>query len=203
MSGKDYRAKLSAAQFRAIPVDEEYPIDGYYEALIDGNPKFIGIEKEYPRGYEDINLVRELTPGQRLLIVLGVFDGQVKNGGITQFFWNFPEFAFEARDALETLGETEVLANYDKALEAWLGAKDRCAELRREWMTATGDAPRWEAFRKSNEALDLSWFDDAYLDQWGDDARGDWVRLRPGLADRLLRRLAEYVRAHPAEFIEG
>ena len=84
MKQRDFRAKMSTAEFEAIHFDDEHPIDNYYAELVDGNLKFSGIHGEFPRGYEDLALIRQLTEGQQLLILLGVLDGQVCNGGITQ-----------------------------------------------------------------------------------------------------------------------
>jgi hypothetical protein len=202
MAHRDFRAKLSPADFAALPFDDENPIDDYYVELVDGNQKFSGIRNEFPRGYEDIKLVRQLTPGQQLLILLGVFDGQVCNGGITQFFWNYPEYLFDVRDAIERLGDTAVLTNYERALEKLIGNKERWIELREECYRAEG-GPSWESFRQSYDLLDLSWFEDAYFDQRGYNDKKEWVVLKRGLKYSFLHRLARYVQSHPSEFIEG
>jgi Domain of unknown function (DUF4375) len=201
MSRTDYRAKLSADEFASIPVTDEYPIDGYYERLVDGNEKFHGIGHQYPRGYEDPALIEQLTRGQQLLIRLGVFDGQVGNGGITQFFWNYPEYLFDVRDAIEFLGDADVLRNYEQALETLVGKKEDWLALR-EQHYREGDQPDWETFRQTYDLLDLSWFEDAYFDEKGYNENKEWVRLKRGLAHPFLMRLAEYVRSHRLEFIE-
>jgi Domain of unknown function (DUF4375) len=201
MKPKDYRAPLSAEDFDSIPADEEYPIDGYYETLIDANDKFLGIENEFRRGREDIRLIRQLTKGQQLLILLGVFDGQVANGGITQFFWNYPEYIFEVRDAIEHLRDAKVLRNYEKALEALVGKQDRWLELRKEWVESNED-PRWQTFQQTYGLLDLGWFDEAYFDEGGYNEKEEWVILKQGLRRPFLKKLAAYVKLHRAEFIE-
>jgi hypothetical protein len=68
MAHADFRANMSEAEFAAIRCDDDYPLDDYFAKLVDGNKEFAGIHKEFPRGYEDINLIRQLTPGQQLLI---------------------------------------------------------------------------------------------------------------------------------------
>jgi hypothetical protein len=190
----DYRAEMSAAAFEAIPADADDPIDGYYDALIDRNKR---IDHRF---FGESEQLQKLTRGQQLLIRLGTFDSQVKNGGITQFFWNCPEWIFEVADDIEFLGATELLGNYERALEALVGKKDRWLALREEWAKGQ-DNPRWETFQESYGLLDLGWFDKAYFDQRGYNENGEWVRLRPGLHHSLLTRLAEYIRTHPAEFI--
>jgi hypothetical protein len=39
MAEADYHCVMSTAEFEGIPTDEDYPIDGYYEALIDRNER--------------------------------------------------------------------------------------------------------------------------------------------------------------------
>jgi hypothetical protein len=189
-----YRAEMSPAAFEAIPTDADHPIDAYYDALIDGNKRITS------RFYEDHKQLRKLTQGQQLLFRLGTFDSQVKNGGITQFFWNCPESVFDVADDIELLGVPKLLRNYERALESLVGKKGRWLKLREEWAKGKNNPP-WEAFRESYELLDLDWFDDAYFDQRGYNEKKEWVRLRRGLHHTLLTRLAEYVRAHRAEFI--
>src|SRR5262245_24239980 len=139
MANVDRRRVMSVTDFDAIPSDDEYPIDGLYEALIDRNEQ-IGHEV-----YEQPERFKELTAGQRMLIQLGTFDGQVKNGGITQFFWNFPESIFDVADWIEALGLPALQANYDRALEALVGKKDQWLALRTEWCKGRDD-PKWESF---------------------------------------------------------
>ena len=61
MTQHDYRAKMSVAEFDSIVFDERCPIEDYYVELFDGNRRFVGIRQEYPRGYEDIKLIKQLT----------------------------------------------------------------------------------------------------------------------------------------------
>lgn len=195
MPHPERRAPLSAAEFDAIRVEDDNPLDGYYEALIDTNPRI-------PDTFlQKIPSTGELTTGQRLLMLLGAFDSQVSNGGITQFFWSCPESLFDVRDGIEALGCAELLQNYERALEALVGKKDRWLELREE-VSRAGDNPRWESFEKTYELLDLGWFDDAYFGKWGYNERGEFVQQRQGLQKPFLRRLADYVRSHQSEFIE-
>jgi hypothetical protein len=201
MAQRDFRAKMSPAEFAAIACDDDYPLDEYYAKLVDGNDRFRAVYQEFPRGYEDINLIGQLSPGQQLLILLGVLDGQICNGGITQFFWNYPEYLFEVHDAIERLGDTAVLSNYERALEALVGKKERWLELRQECY-GNKDGPSWESFRQTYDLLDLNWFDQAYFDKRGYNEKNEWVRMKRGLQHGFLHRLAAYIRSHRSEFIE-
>ncbi|MGV3606043.1 MAG: DMP19 family protein [Planctomycetaceae bacterium] len=185
---------MPSAEFDAIPDCEKYPIDGLYEALIDRN-KRIGHEV-----YEQPERFKELMAGQRMLIQLGVFDSQVKNGGITQYFWNYAESIFDVADWIEALNLPELQANYDRALETLVGKKDQWIALRAEW-NKRRDNPKWEAFQQTYELLDLAWFENAYFDKHGYNEQQKWVRQSFGLHHAMQVRLVEYVRAHRTEFI--
>src|SRR5262249_29996697 len=144
---------------------------------------------------EDSRSTKELTRGQQLLILLGAFDSQVSNGGVTQFFLDCPGSLFEVADAIEELGAAELVGQYGKALEALVGKKDRWLELRAEWAGAK-DNPRWETFQQTYDLLDLGWFDRAYFGQWGHNEKQEWVQFDRGLKQDFLKQLAEYVKAH-------
>src|SRR5262245_13954115 len=179
MSGSDYRCVMSAADFDAIPVDEDYPIHGYYDALIEENGQ-LGYEI-----IEDNEELRKLTNGQRMLIQLGTFDSQVSNGGVTQFFWSCPEWIFDVADWIKYLGLSELHANYERALETLLGNKDRWLALREECYKIR-DNPRKESSRQTYRLLSLSWFDNAYFDRYDYNAKGEWGRQARGLKHVLL-----------------
>jgi hypothetical protein len=194
MTEVNHRRVMSATEFDAIPADDEYPIDGLYEALIDRNDRITHEVYEHPERF------KELTAGQRMLIQLGTFDSQVKNGGITQFFWNCAESIFDVADWIQALGVPELQANYDRALEALVGKKDQWLVLRAEWSKGR-DNPKWETFQQTYELLELGWFEDAYFDKRGYNERQEWVRQSTGLHHALQTRLVEYIRDHRAEFI--
>ncbi len=182
---------MTRAEFDAISPRPEYPIDAYCEPLIDCNPH--NLYEEPPES---------LTRGQRLFLALGSFDSQVCNGGITQFFWNRPGGIPEVEQALQELNEVELRTLYVRAVNTLVGKEVDWAHLR---AAAYRDAsnPDWDPFQQGYELLNLDWFDTAYYDRWGYDANGKWVMLGEGLKLPFLRRLAAWVKAHPAEFITG
>jgi hypothetical protein len=194
MAGEDYRCVMSAADFEAIPGGGDFLIARHYEALIDRNDR---IGNEF---LQDARELKKLTRGQHMLIQLATFDCQVGNGGITQFLWTCTASIFEVRDWLEALGLTDLCANYDRALEALCGHKDRWL-ARREECARDPDNPSWERFRQSYELLDLKWFDEAYFDNYGYNDKQEWVCQSRGLHHDLCTRLVAYIQTHPAEFI--
>jgi hypothetical protein len=187
----DYRAPMTRVEFDAISPRAEYPIDAYWEPLIDCNPHNL---YELPP--------ESLTRGQRLFMSLGVFDSQVCNGGITQFFWNRPESVADVEEALRELGEADLLAHYSRAVETVIGKQADWVKLR-EAAYSDSKTPDWEPFRQSYELLDLDWFEKAYFDRRRFDEQERPVILQEGLQSPFIRRLAAWVKAHPEEFITG
>jgi hypothetical protein len=189
----DYRAPISVADFDAIPIYPDDPLGQYHEVLIDGNARIIQFWNEFGK-------FPELNFGQKLLHQIGGFDAQVKNGGISQFFWNCREDIIDVADGIAFLREAKLLALYERAVEDLLGKRERWHALRQTWNSGS-DVPQWKAFQDSYKLLDLGWFDDAYLDHWGENARGEWAEQSRGLHYSLLERLADYIRANRDQFI--
>jgi hypothetical protein len=194
MAPPDRRLTMSVADFANIPMHDSDTIDGYYQALIVGNKH---IDDEV---YEHMDTFQELTTGQRMLIELATFDSQVKNGGLTQFFWNSFPYCFDVHDWIDLLQLPALRDNYSRALESLVGKKDDWFALREECYKSP-DGPRWELFQRTYALLDLGWFDKAYFDSHEVDEDGKWVKKSTGLHHGLLLRLAEYVRQNPREFI--
>ena len=187
----DYRAPMTRVEFDAIPVDPSYPVDELWSSLLGRNPRL----SPWPP-------IEQFTSGCRWFLVLYVFDSQVCNGGITQFFWNYPQLVSSVEEALTKLGEAELHALFTRAVETVLGKRADWTKLREE-AYRNPTAPDWEPFRQSYDLLDLNWFDKAYYDRSGFDEQQKWVVLAEGLQLPFLRRLAAWVKAHPDEFITG
>ena len=158
---------------------------GYCEKLLYKNDRLMAMLKPFVGRLDDPECWNKLTPGQRILYSLASLDGEVKNGGITQFFWNCTDLIFPANHALLALNYPELSAAFEKALEGLIGKKDKWVELRNQ---SGGDpANLWEPFRATYELLDLGGFDDAYYEQFG---------------TKLIDLLVKYVQAKKTEFIE-
>lgn len=158
---------------------------GYCERLIHKNGSLQEWLGRFISRFDDPQCRAGLTQGQRILYSLGALDGQVENGGITQFFWNCPDLLVEASESLNLLGESELGQAYDKAFNSLIGKKE-------EWIDLRAQACReshiyWEPFQKSYELLNLEGFDDAYYQTYG---------------PALIARLVDYVKSHTEQFIK-
>lgn len=164
---------------------KECIFSGYCEKLLYKNEKLQELLQQFVGRFDDPECWKRLTQGQRILYPLAALDGQVKNGGITQFFWNCPNLVFPASDALVALNYSELSVAYEKALERLIGEKDKWLDLRKQ--SSSDPADFWGPFQATYDLLDLNWFDDTYFEQYG-----------PTLIDLLVK----YVRDNKAEFIE-
>jgi hypothetical protein len=168
------------------PEATEWIFSGYCERLLYKNEKLQESLHQFAGKLNDPECSSSLTQGQRILYSLAALDGQVKNGGITQFFWNCPDLILAVSGALNSLGETDLSAAYEKAIECLIGNNPEWIELR---MRSSNDPSNfWEPFRASYDLLDLAWFDNAYFDTHG---------------PFLVTKLVNYVRSHKEEFIDS
>ena len=161
--------------------------NGDCEKLIYKNEKLKNLLETFAQRLDEPECRNCFTHGQWLLLTLNALDGQVNNGGITQFFWNCPDLILEVPDALKAIGEVELLELYDKALGQLITQQHNWIDLRKQWCKDS-DNPKWETFEASYELLNLGWFDTAYFNRNG---------------PLLLKRLANYVKDHREEFIES
>ena len=167
------------------PEATAFILGGYCRKLISDNGKLQELLRRFIGRFDDPGCWGCLTHGQQTLYSLGALDGQLKNGGITQFFWNCPDLIFPASEALATLGVPELAAAYEKALESLIGGKDTWLDLRSQSRDDPGHF--WEPFQASYDLLDLTWFDAAYFEKYGPS---------------LVTILVQYVKTNRAEFIE-
>src|SRR5262245_40592405 len=81
----------------------EWIFGGYCEKLRYKNDGLQQLLQQFVGRLDDPKCWNQLTQGQRSLFSLAALDGQVKNGGVTQFFWNCPDLIFPASDSLSML----------------------------------------------------------------------------------------------------
>ena len=75
----------------------EWIFSGYCEKLLHKNEKLRDLLQQFVGRMDDPECWNRLTQGQRILYSLAALDGQVKNGGITQFFWNCPDLLTDSQ----------------------------------------------------------------------------------------------------------
>lgn len=178
----DHRANLTLEELNLIkPREDRFLIEPFCFSLIDSNLKFRVYDK-YDYGLEDLRFIETLTDGQKIMSFLRVLDGQILNGGIEQFLFNYPHYIEGVRwslDKLEADGNAKV---FDRVVETLALKQTDFDEIKKHIFR--GEIPDLEDFSEIYEVLDLGWFD------------GEWTH------DYLMR-LINYVRKNPFEFITG
>lgn len=101
----------------------------------------------------DTEFFNNLNRGQKVFYSLLAFNGDTNNGGVTQFFFNKPEFAFAVLETFEELKMTKLKNDYEKCLNEFIG-------------TANSYSKRKEIFNNTNLNWEKRWkaFTDGYDD---------------------------------------
>lgn len=176
--------KFYEDQAREEALVEGWLFYGYWDSLIRTNPKLQDVLYFSSGFIEQSASWNLMTPGQRCLHVLNAFDGDVNNGGITQFFWNCLPLVFAIDEALAVIEYPELAATYQQCLEGLLGKQDQWAELRKQFQADPDSG--WEQFRASYDLLDLDWFNKLYYEQYG---------------PKMISAVLDYVKTNKSEFI--
>ena len=165
----------------------------HYEKLIRKNLPLQEVLTAYRDRFDEAELWRQLTPGQRYVLLLSSLDGQVKNGGVAQFFWNCSALIAPVQQALPEFDLPELAARFDRAVATLLERFPDWKGLRNSSDSVDEDA--WAAFEESYELLDLEWFDQSYFSLHIDKPDG------PPSPEVTTIRLLEYITTHRDEFI--
>ncbi len=109
---------------------------------------------EYPSKMTFEQVWKKMTRVQKLVLSLGHFVGQVNNGGVWQFFYNRPLYAYTACESLREIHTTVLETKYEKTLEEFGAMIDSGAyhQLTTQLQAADlSDDARWDLF-KSGQA---------------------------------------------------
>jgi hypothetical protein len=102
----------------------------------------------------DFVFFNNLNREQKVFYSLLVFTGDTDNGGVSQFFFNRPEFAFAALETFEELKWIKLKTDYEKCLNEFIGTSNSYAKRKEifnnpnlEW------EKRWKAYRDGNDEI--------------------------------------------------
>ena len=95
----------------------------------------------------DKDFFEKLTRGQKVFYSFLIFNGEVDNGGVYQFFFNRPEFCFAIYDSLEVLGLYELKNDYSRCLDEFLSEPNSFNQRKVIFLHKNHDwAKRWNSF---------------------------------------------------------
>ena len=91
------------------------------------------------------------TRPQKVFYVLITFDGQVKNGGVYQFLFNYPELVLAALETFIEIGDKTLELDYGETLSEFVGKSAKIGELKQIFSDETRDwDKRWESYAKGH-----------------------------------------------------
>ncbi len=180
------RSKPAEATQFARSREARYCLSELCDFFIDSNPSIRDADADWKR----------LTEGQKLLVKLTVFDAEVRNGGVEQFFWNHPDQVFEIHDVLAQVGASSVADDYSKVLDQLCESGESWLDLRARVKSNTNED--LELFLDSRELIDTDEFNSSYYGEWD----GWGKQLAPGYGDHLARSAVEYLTANLSQFVK-
>jgi hypothetical protein len=129
---------------------------------------------------DEPTFIRALSPGFQAFWSTSILEGQVDNGGFSQFFWNNSRvYGLDALKGFKLLGATDKAAIVEAAIQR-----------------AVANADEYRRFRAADTL-------DAYR-EWDKASAQDFAELdsRYGQSsDDLNSLIVQYVRKHPEEFV--
>ncbi len=99
-------------------------------------------------------LLHEMTKEQRIYQTLVNFEGQVNNGGVYQFLFNYPELSFIALEAFQIIGADQLAKDYEKVLQEYFGKFNTIQDLYTKFQDNSKEwDKRWNAFAEGYKQL--------------------------------------------------
>jgi hypothetical protein len=136
------------------------------------------IEKLWKENVSEIDFVRQLNPSQRVVYLLFVFEGEIGNGGLSQFFFNRGiEIAMLVPEAYREAGLIDHEQFVQKVLHL---VQPHVADFARESQVC------WQDYLNAKAALDLNEYDE------------EFSRITSA---GTTRKLNQYLRAHLADIL--
>lgn len=155
----------------------------YMYMLFDTLPEIAG------KTESDHEFFNNLTRQQKFFYSLLTFTGDTDNGGVTQFFFNRPEFSFAVLETLEELKMTKLKTDYEKCLNEFIG-------------TSNSYAKRKEIFNKTNLKWEKRWkaFTDGYSEIKSADILEDYFYSKE-FKKELYKTFVEYADKNIDKFV--
>ena len=117
----------------------------------------------------DKDFFEKLTRCQKIFNSFLIFNGEVDNGGVYQFFFNRPEFCFAIVDSLEILGLNDLKNDYSKCLDEFLSEANSFNRRKVIFLNKNYYwAKRWDSFTegysdiKSAETIENYFYKEEY-----------------------------------------
>lgn len=176
-------AQLSEMELVCLALDRDGDIN-IVDRLIWGNP---GLKRSLTRPHPDFSL---MNAAQRAVAVFAAFQGQVLNGGVSQYLFNCPDQISMLIESLPIMEwpafSTEVRGVFAELDEAMIA---KLVNARNVWDKPGEFKDRWSAFRTWANT-----FDDAAFNRWFYEHDAEFVRR---LMQLVWRRRSDLITGVP------
>ena len=94
-------------------------------------------------------ILNAMTKEQRIFLTVVNFDGQVNNGGVYQFLFNFSHLSEIALESFKIIGIDQLASDYEKVLQEFIKKFDSIQVFYNQFQdTSKKWEERWDAFNK-------------------------------------------------------
>ncbi|MBL7896727.1 MAG: DUF4375 domain-containing protein [Bacteroidia bacterium] len=116
----DTRIRISLDEFKTFTTTEhKYPLSDYFDKFVDH------LANDILNINTGAEFYKKLTRGQRILWSYSNLTGQIENGGINQFYWNYGSDYFEdVKDVMSIIKDTKFTSLIFKYQEKFLKSKE-------------------------------------------------------------------------------
>lgn len=139
--------------------------DNEYTQLINKVCNDVYSESEYwKKNKTHTEFFNELTEEQRILFSLIIFEGQVNNGGVYQFLFNYNELSIITLEALIEVNLDNLAKDYEKVLKEYFGKFATIQDLYNKFQNKNDNwDKRWNAFADGYKELNSSKIIESYF----------------------------------------
>lgn len=135
---------------------EEYKMfDNAYTTISKKlSDKIVDIDSYKTGEITHAQLLNMMTKEQRIFFTLITFDGQVNNGGVYQFLFNFSHLSEIALESFKIIGADQLSTDYEKVLKEFEKKFDSIQVFYNQFQdTSKKWEERWDAFNKGYTEL--------------------------------------------------
>lgn len=201
--GNPYLVDLGPEPFKPEATDVIDRVYEYHEAYMTDDLNDL-LNDVFQAGAEaGKDLLYMLTDGQRAMCAIVVFDAEVNNGGLAQFFVNRPELVDEVRRALSVVGATSTLNRYARILvlaeRNWPILNERERVMRsHELAKDERENAEHDLYMKFFHAIEpeAKPFETAYYPSYGADDQASSGELQFD----IFSTLNAFIESHPEQF---
>lgn len=144
---------------------------------------------EYPPKLSEEGIWKKFTKVQKVVIVMAHFIGQVDNGGVWQFFYNQPQYAYAAYEALREINVWVLETRYEQCLKEFgkmIDSQEYQQLMHLIQEVEVTEEKRWELYQKGSEYIPSAKELEEYF-------------YTPDKKDYFYQKLVKYIHLHTSK----